>query len=81
MNLEHLYQEVKRCSVSTTYCLLPRALPVTEQQGHLPSASVEIEPCAPATVDLQQPLREFGGNEVHCVQGIWWDKSLDSWIL
>ena len=59
MNLEHLYQEVKRCSVSTTNCLLPRALPVTEHQGHLPSALAETEPCATATVDLQHPLREF----------------------
>ena len=33
---------------------LPRALPATEQ-GHLPSASVEIEPCAALAVDLQRP--------------------------
>ena len=34
-------------------------LPATEQQqGHLPSASVEIEPCGAAAVDLRHPLRE-----------------------
>ena len=45
--------------VSTTNWHFPRALPTTEQQGHLPSASVEIEPCATAAVDLQHSLREF----------------------
>ena len=30
-----------------------------EQQGHLLSASMEIEPCATAAVDLQHSLREF----------------------
>ena len=34
-------------------------LPVTEQRGHLPSASAETEPCATAAVDLQHPLRKF----------------------
>ena len=32
---------------------------MTEQQGHLLSASVEIEPCAAAAVDLRHPLREL----------------------
>ena len=41
------------------YKLLPRALPKTEQQRHLPSASREIEPHAAIAVELQQPLREF----------------------
>ena len=36
-----------------------RALPVTEHQRHLLSASMEIEPHAAIAVDLQQPLREF----------------------
>ena len=45
--------------VSTTNWHLPRALPVTEQQRHLPSASMETEPHAAIAVDLQQPLREF----------------------
>jgi len=31
---------------------LPRALPMTEQQGHSPSASAEIEPHAAAAVAL-----------------------------
>ena len=36
-------------------------LPTTEpqQQEHLPSAAAEIEPCAIATANLQDPLREF----------------------
>ena len=46
-------------AVSTTNWHLPRALPVTEQQRHLPSASMETEPHAAIAVDLQQPLREF----------------------
>ena len=29
------------------------------EQGRLPSASVETEPCTAAPVDLRHPLREF----------------------
>ena len=36
---------------------------MTEQQGHLPSASAETEPCAAAAVDLQHPLKEIQGGE------------------
>ena len=46
-------------AMSTTNWHLPRALPRTEQQRHLPSASMEIEPHAATSVDFQQPLREF----------------------
>ena len=46
-------------ALSTTNWHLPRALPMIEQQGHLPSASAETEPCAAAAADLQHPLREF----------------------
>ena len=46
-------------AMSATNCHLPIALPVTEQQGHLPSASAEIEHCATAAVDFQHLLREF----------------------
>ena len=45
--------------LSTTNWHLQRAMPTTEQQRHLPSASMETEPCATITVDLQQLLREF----------------------
>ena len=45
--------------VSTTNWHLPRALPVTEQKRHLPSASLETEHHAAAAADLHQPLREF----------------------
>jgi len=44
---------------STTNWHFPRALPKTEQQRHLPSASMESKPHAAIVVDLQQPLREF----------------------
>ena len=46
-------------AVSTTNRHLPRALLIAEQQRHLPSASMEIEPHAATSVDFQQPLREF----------------------
>ena len=46
-------------AVSTTNWHIPRALPMTEQQRHLPSASTETEPHAAIPVDLQQSLREF----------------------
>ena len=39
-------------SVSTTNWHLPRTLPMTEQQRHLPSASREMEPHAAIPVDL-----------------------------
>ena len=53
---------------------------MTEQQRHLPSASMEIEPHSAIAVDLQQSLREF--RVKHSVlQGIWWDRSLDSWMF
>ena len=42
---------------------LPRALQRTEQQRHLPAASMDIEPYAAIAVDLQQPLREFRWSE------------------
>ena len=45
--------------MSTTNWRLSRELPATEQQGHLPSAWIETEPCAAAAVDLQHLLREF----------------------
>ena len=44
--------------LSTINWHLPRTLPVTEQQGHLLTASVKIEPCATAAVERQHPLRE-----------------------
>ena len=46
-------------AVSTTNWHLPTALPTTEHQRHLTSASMETEPHAAIAVDLQQPLREF----------------------
>ena len=60
---------------------LPRALPMTEQQRHLPSASMETDPHAGIAVDLQQTLREFKLEWGTLLQGIWWDRSLDSWMF
>ena len=42
---------------------------MTEQQRHLPSASMETEPCAAITVDFQQLLREFRVEGALCVPG------------
>ena len=44
---------------STANWHLPRALPMTEQQEHLTTASAEIEPCTAIAVDLQHPLKEL----------------------
>ena len=45
--------------VSTTNWHLPRALPTTEQQRHLPSAHMETETHGAIAVELQQTPREF----------------------
>ena len=55
--------------MSTTNWHLPKALPVTEQQGRLPSASAEIEPYVAAAVDLQHLLGSSGRTEALCVPG------------
>jgi len=47
------------CVLSTTNWHLPRALSMTEQQGHLPSAFAETEPCAAAATDLQHLPSDF----------------------
>ena len=58
-----------RRGLSTTNWHLPRALPMTEKQRHLPSASAETEPHAAISVDLQQPLREFRVERALCAPG------------
>ena len=42
---------------------------------------MEIEPHAAIAVDLQQPLREFRVERGTLLQGIWWDRSLDSLVF
>ena len=54
---------------------------MTEQQMHLPSASMEIEPHAAIAVDFQHPEGVQGGERHSVLQGIWWDRSLDSWVF
>ena len=66
--------------MSTKNWHVPRALPMSEQQRRLPSASTETEPHAAIADDLQQPLREFRV-ERGMLQGIWWDSSLDDWVF
>ena len=55
---------------------------MTDQQRHLPSASTETEPHAAIAVDLQHSPEGVQGGVRHSVlQGIWWDRSLDSWMF
>ena len=49
----------KILNVSTTNWHLPRALPRTEHQGHLPSDPMETDPHVAIAVDLQHPLRDL----------------------
>ena len=56
-----------------------RALPRIEQQRHLPSGATEIEPHA-ATASTT-PVGVQGGVRHSVLQGIWWDRSLDSWMF
>ena len=53
-------------SINYILALAKSTWPGTEQQqeqGHLPSASLEIEPRAAAAADLQRPLRGIQGGE------------------
>ena len=51
---------------------------MSEQQRHLPSVSKETEPHAAIAVDLQQSPRKFRVVWGTLLQGIWWDRYLDS---
>ena len=53
-------------AVSTTNWHLPRALPMTEEQRHLPHASTEIESHAAIAIDLQQSWGSSGWSEALC---------------
>ena len=50
---------------------------MTEQQIHLPSSSMEIEPHAAIAVELKNPEGVQGGVRQSVLQRIWWDRSLD----
>lgn len=63
--------------VSTNW-QLPRAL-LTTGQGHSPSASMEIEPCAAAAADLDTPLEGAQGGRGLGGTGLY--RFLDSWIF
>ena len=62
-------------AMSTTNWHLPRALPMTEQQRHLPSASTESEPHDPIAVALQQLWSEAHHAPGHLVR--WFFRQLD----
>ena len=50
--------------MSATNWHFPRAFASEQQQeGHLPSASAETEPCAAAAADCQHALRGIQGGE------------------
>ena len=69
--------------MSTTNWHLPRALPMTEQQRHLPSTSMEIEPRAAIYSCCLSTIPEGVQGEVRqsVLQGFWWDRNLDSWMF
>ena len=50
---------------------------MTEQQIHLPSSSMEIEPHAAIAVELKNPEGVQGGVRQSVLQRIWWVRSLD----
>ena len=61
--------------------ILPKSLPTTEQQGHLPPAGVETEPgpLAAAAADQQHPRGEFSvDSEALSAPGKLWSRCLDS---
>ena len=57
-------------AMSTTNCHLLRALPKSERQRHLPSASTEIEPHSAKAIDFQQPRRDFRVEQGTLLQGL-----------
>jgi len=71
--------------LSTTNWHLPRALPTIEQQMHLPSASTDkwgdwilcCYSCWLSTIPegVQSEVRHS------MLQGIWWNRSLESWMF
>ena len=68
-------------AVSIANWHLPRALPTTQQQRRLPSAPTEIEPHAASWRPLTLPEGAQGRVRHSVLQGIWWDRSLDSWMF
>ena len=66
---------------STTNRHLPRALPTTEQQRRLPSASGDWTPHHYTSWPSTTPEGVQHGVRHSMLQGIWWDRSLDSWVF
>ena len=54
---------------------------MTEQQRHLPPASKEIKTSAYSCGPSTTPEGGQGGVRHSVLQGIWWDRSLDSWMF
>ena len=58
---------------------LPKALPTSEQQSHWLSSSMEIVLLQLLTFNTSWGVQ--GGVRHSVLQGIWWDRSLDSWMV
>ena len=58
-----------------------RALPMTEQQRHLPSASTEIKPHAAIALTFSNPWGSSGWSEAPCAPGDLVGQVLDSWMF
>ena len=54
---------------------------MTEQQRHLPPASKKIKTSAYSCGPSTNPEGGQGGVRHSVRQGIWWDRSLDSWMF
>ena len=68
-------------AMSTTNWHLPRAVPMTEQQSHLPSASRDWTPCCYSCWPSTPTEGVQGGVRHSELQGIWGDRTLDSWMF
>ena len=66
----HKRERLERPSVPPSFPPPHCQLQIGACQGHLPSASAEIDPCAAAAVELQHPPKEFRvESEAPCALG------------
>ena len=68
-------------AMSTTNWHLPRASSKTEQRRHLPSASGAWTPCCCSCWPSATPEGVQGGERHSVLQGIWWNRYLNSWMF
>ena len=74
----HEHSDFLLVMVSATMGTCQEHLPVTEQQQHLPSASVEAEHALPKLLTSRAPEGVQGRVRHSVLQGIQWDRSLHS---